>query len=117
MSNRRSRRRRKTNASESFTFGAGTVTRDGRIIAFERTSDEDSRRAAAEAFIRGAESSEAEQLQRHAKLTALMQEVGPFDLLARASATYLAIDPNTYKEWDDDRSIAHIEYIALQALA
>jgi len=38
------------------------------------------------------------------------------DLISRASLTYLTIDPDTYKESESDKSPAHIEYLALQAL-
>lgn len=54
--------------------------------------------------------------QLRERLTEVLAEADPVDLLARASFIYLPIDPNTYKEWESDRSTAHIEYLALQVL-
>jgi hypothetical protein len=42
--------------------------------------------------------------------------VDPLECLALASAMYLAKDPNTYSEVEDDRSPAHVEFLALSAL-
>jgi hypothetical protein len=50
------------------------------------------------------------------RLAEILALTDPIDLLARASFLYLPIDPNTYKEWESDRSTAHIEYLALQVL-
>jgi hypothetical protein len=45
-----------------------------------------------------------------------LAQADPVDLLARAGFLYLPIDPDTYKEWESDRSTVHIEYLALQVL-
>jgi hypothetical protein len=50
------------------------------------------------------------------RLAEILTQADPVDLLARASFLYLPIDPDTYKEWESDRSTAHIEYLALQVL-
>lgn len=54
--------------------------------------------------------------QLRARLGEILATADPVDLLARASFLYLPINPNTYKEWESDRHIAHIEYLALQVL-
>ena len=51
------------------------------------------------------------------RLVEILRSVDPADLVARASLVYLHFDPNTYLEWEDDRSPGHVEYLALQALA
>lgn len=51
------------------------------------------------------------------RLLEILQTVDPADLVARASLMYLNFDPDTYREWEEDRSPSHIEYLALQALA
>lgn len=51
------------------------------------------------------------------RLVEILRSVDPADLVARASLIYLHFDPNTYREWEDDRSPGHVEYLALQALA
>ena len=51
------------------------------------------------------------------RLVEILRTVDPADLVARASLVYLNFDPNTYREWEDDRSPGHVEYLALQALA
>ncbi len=54
--------------------------------------------------------------QHRDRLAEILTQVDPVDLLARASFLYLPVDPDTYKEWESDRSAAHIEYLALQVL-
>ena len=53
--------------------------------------------------------------QHRDRLAEILTQVDPVDLLARASFLYLPADPDTYKEWESDRSSAHIEYL-LQVL-
>jgi hypothetical protein len=50
------------------------------------------------------------------RLAEIFAKTDPVDLLARASFLYLTIDPNTYKESESGRSLAHMEYLALQVL-
>ena len=57
-----------------------------------------------------------EQQGRRARLLEILHEADAVDLIARTSLTYLHIDPDTFKEWESDRSPAHVEYLALQAL-
>jgi hypothetical protein len=57
-----------------------------------------------------------ERRQLRERLTEILAQADPVDLLARAGFLYLPIDPDTYKEWESDRSTAHIEYLALQVL-
>lgn len=57
-----------------------------------------------------------ERQQLRERLTEILAQADPIDLLARASFLYLPVDPDTYKEWESDRNTAHIEYLALQVL-
>jgi hypothetical protein len=50
------------------------------------------------------------------RLAEILAQVDPVDLLARAAFLYVPFNPDTYKEWESDRSTAHIEYLALQVL-
>ncbi|MGC4111142.1 MAG: hypothetical protein QM747_12115 [Nocardioides sp.] len=50
------------------------------------------------------------------KLDEVLAVVSPLDCLALSSALYLMKDADTYSEADDDRSPAHIEFLALSAL-
>lgn len=58
-----------------------------------------------------------EQYRLHGRLHEVLAEADAVDLLARASLAYLRIDYETFKEWESDRSPAHIEYLALQVLS
>jgi hypothetical protein len=55
------------------------------------------------------------QNQLSASLESLLQAVDVFDLVARASVMYLVLDPNKFVEVESDRSMAHVEYLALRA--
>lgn len=57
-----------------------------------------------------------ERQQLRGRLSEILNQTDPVDLLARASFIYLPINPDTYKEWESDRNTAHIEYLALQVL-
>lgn len=50
------------------------------------------------------------------KLDEVLAVVAPLDCLALSSALYLMKDPDTYSEADDDRSPAHLEFLALCVL-
>jgi hypothetical protein len=50
------------------------------------------------------------------KLDEVLAVVAPLDCLALSSALYLMKDPDTYSEADDDRSPAHLEFMALSVL-
>jgi hypothetical protein len=69
-----------------------------------------------DAFIESGAEIRREQEKRRSRLLEILREVDSVDLLARASLIYLHIDPDTYKESESERSAAHIEYLALQAL-
>ena len=58
----------------------------------------------------------SERQQLGERLTEILAQADPVDLLARASFLYVPFNPDTYKEWESDRSTAHIEYLALQVL-
>ena len=94
----------------------GYMARWGRFITMRGTSSTEEHAAMVGAFVAGADEIRHDQEARRARLLEVLEEADPVDLIARASLTYLRIDPNTFKEWESDRSPAHVEYLALQAL-
>jgi hypothetical protein len=110
-------RRRAPGAPDDFAeFPFGYIARFGRMIEMRGTLGPEEHTLMMEAFVVGAEDLRREQEERRSRLMEILREVDAIDLLARASFTYLQIDPDTFKEWESDRSPAHIEYLALQVL-
>lgn len=95
----------------------GGMARFGRFVHMRSSVSEDEHAELRDAFIESAEEMRSLQLERRSRILEIFREVDPLDLLARASLTYLHIDPDTFKEWESDRSPAHVEYLALQSLA
>lgn len=94
----------------------GYMARFGRMITMRNTIGPEEHGMMVEAFLAGADDLRRKQEERRIHLLEILAEVDPVDLLARASLTYLHIDPDTFKEWESDRSPAHVEYLALQIL-
>ncbi len=94
----------------------GDMARYGRLIKIENTVKPDEHAAMVDVFVGGADARRQKREDLRVRLLEILTEVDPVDLLARASLTYLPIDPDTYKEWESDRSPAHVEYLALQVL-
>ncbi len=94
----------------------GYMARRGRFNELRGTLSAEEHIKATDALIESAADLRAEQEQRRARLEEILREADAIDLVARASLTYLQFDPNTFKEWESDRSPAHVEYLALQAL-
>lgn len=92
------------------------MARWGRLLETRSTLSEDEHEAFVGAFLAGEADLRSEQQSRHNQLLDILNEADDVDLLARASLAYLTYDPDTYKEWETDRSPAHIEYLALQVL-
>jgi len=59
---------------------------------------------------------EARRKSRLQRLHDVLVNAGPTACVAYASLTYLQKDPDTYRESEDDRSPAHVEFLALRAL-
>lgn len=113
---RRRRETRRAPPREGFAFDGGSVVRVGRQIFMETHFEEDAHEAfVAEALGRIPEI-EAERASRLLRLRDVILEVGPAACVAAASLTYLHKDPDTYRESEDDRPAAHVEFLALQAL-
>jgi hypothetical protein len=101
---------------QSFSFPGGSVTLSGRNIVMrsEVTPEDHARRVAElEASI---PEIEAARKDLRSKLDEVLAVVAPLDCLALSSALYLMKDPDTYSEADDDRSPAHLEFLALSVL-
>ncbi len=94
----------------------GEMARFGRFIHLQNTLTAESHAELRDAFIDSATELRDEQDKLRKRLVEILELVDPFDLLGRASLIYLMIDPDTYKEWESDRSPAHVEYLALQTL-
>lgn len=92
------------------------MARFGRMITMRSTLAPQEHAAMVDAFIGAADEVRQSQEARRTRLLEILTEVDPVDLVARASLTYLHIDPDTFKEWESDRSPAHVEYLALQVL-
>lgn len=94
----------------------GYMARFGRFITTQHTLSPEEHDRAIGALLANEEKERREQEERREQLLNILSRVDPFDLLARASLTYLAFNPDTDKEWEHDRSPAHVEYLALQVL-
>lgn len=92
------------------------MARFGRVIETRGGPGGDEHAAMVDSFLAAAGDLRREQQERRSRLLEILGETDAIDLLARASFNYLHIDPDTFKEWESDRSPAHIEYLALQVL-
>jgi hypothetical protein len=110
------RKRATREPDDLMALPGGYMARFGRFIAMGGTLSQEQHRALQEAVVSGTSDIRALQDERRSRLEEILNEADPADLVARASLTYLRVDPDTFKEWQDDRSPAHIEYLALQAL-
>lgn len=101
---------------QSFSFPGGSVTLSGRnIVMRSEVTPEDHARRVAELEASIPEIEAARDALR-SKLDEVLAVVAPLDCLALSSALYLMKDPDTYSEADDDRSPAHLEFLALCVL-
>ncbi|SOC46589.1 hypothetical protein SAMN05660748_0327 [Blastococcus aggregatus] len=92
------------------------MERHGRFIFMQTTADEDAHDRFVTESVARIPALRAQQEQRLARLREVLVQAGPADCLALASLTYLHKDPDTYRESEDDRSAAHIEFLAVQVL-
>lgn len=113
---RAARRRSPAGPDDIVELPFGYMARFGRMITMRNTLSPEEHSRMVEAFVAGADDLRRKQEERRIRLLEILAEIDPIDLLARASLTYLHIDPDTYKEWESDRSPAHVEYLALQIL-
>ncbi len=110
-------RRRAPNEPDDYgEFPFGYIARWGRFITMRGTLSPDEHAEVVDAFLEGAVDIRREQETRRTRLLEILDEADPVNLIARLSLNYLHIDPDTFKEWESDRSPAHVEYVALQAL-
>lgn len=110
-------RKRKPGEPDELTeLPFGYIARWGRFMTMQGTLSADEHVEMIEAFLAEGTELRRKQAARRTSLLEILDEADAVDLVARASLTYLHIDPDTFKEWESDRSPAHIEYLALQAL-
>lgn len=101
---------------QSFSFPGGSVTLSGRnIVMRSDVTPEDHARWVADLEASIPEIEAAREGLR-SKLDEVLAVVDPLECLALSSALYLLKDPDTYSEADDDRSPAHLEFLALSVL-
>ena len=120
MSRRKRTRRGRPGISQpreqSFSFPGGSVTLSGRDITMRSdVTPEDHARLVAELEASIPEI-EAVREGLRSKLDEVLAVVDPLECLALSSSLYLLKDPDTYSEADDDRSPAHLEFLALSVL-
>ena len=68
-----------------------------------------------EALIANIPAMEAARSQKRDRLLEMLRETDRANLVSQAALTYLLQDPETFKEHENDRPAAHVEYLALQA--
>ena len=85
-------------------------------MSMRNTLTDEEHRQMVESFVGRAPALIQAQDDRRNRLFEILMEADAADLIARATLTYLHIDPDTFKEWESDRSPAHVEYLALQTL-
>lgn len=108
---------RRENLVEGFEVDGVSFIRDGKNIYARNSQTPDQHQQ----FLAGIRDEMLPELRTERdrlrnRLDEIFDRTGAVDLLARAGFLYLAIDPDTFKEWQSDRSPGHIEYLALQAL-
>ena len=117
MSRRRKRPRQAPPVQrEGFEFFGGSVVREGRQIFMQKTMDRDVHEEFVQRSLEAIPDIEACRQSRMQRLHDVLVEAGAAACVAYASLAYLWKDPNTYRESEDDRSPAHVEFLALQAL-
>ncbi|MFE9818520.1 hypothetical protein [Streptomyces sp. NPDC005773] len=57
-----------------------------------------------------------EREEKSERLEQIFARIDPLDLLCRASLTYAQVDPDSFRESENDQLPAHIEFLALRAL-
>ncbi|MEV7624140.1 hypothetical protein [Actinoplanes sp. NPDC089786] len=92
------------------------VARHGRHITMEGVGSPDAHAEAVAGVLAQRDDLWQRQAERRGRLVEILQEADPADLLGFLSLVYPRIDPDTYRESENDQSPAHIEYLALQAL-
>jgi hypothetical protein len=92
------------------------MARWGRFIQLQGTLSEAEHDEMVEALIDSADEVRRHQEDRRARLLEILHETDAVDLVAQLGLTYLYVDPDTFKEWESDRSPAHVEYVSLQVL-
>lgn len=101
---------------EIVEFEGGALARNGRFISLQTAWDDATHERLIESYLseRGnLESSRSKLLDR---LEQVLLDAGPADCFAFASIDYLFVDPETYEESSEERSVAQLEFLALRCL-
>lgn len=94
----------------------GYVARIGRSIHTRNTLNEVEHAELVAHLVSTKPELEQERSNLQVRLQELLRGTDPLELLMQFAVPYLAIDPDTFREWESDRSPAHVEYLALQAM-
>lgn len=117
MSRRRKRPRGAPRVErEAFAVPGIEVVRNGRHISVQTHFDEQEHERFTSGWLARIPEIQERREQRLQRLGDVLTAAGPAACVAYASLTYLRKDPNTYRESEDDRSSAHVEFLALRAL-
>lgn len=100
---------------EVFSANGFVVERHGRQIAIQSDGDPQAHARWADAWLSGLPAAVEERDRAMHRLDEVLR-TDPAGCVALASLLYLAKDPETYRESLDDRSPAHVEFLALRAL-
>jgi hypothetical protein len=100
---------------EEFRFQGGRLVLDGRTIMMQTDYTPDQREEMIANTLSSRPQAESELLATVEQLEQALV-VDPLHSLAVASIIYLLKDAETYRESEDDRSPAHVEFMALKAL-
>ena len=92
----------------------GFIAREGRFIHMRNDATPEEHEDFRAGLLAGKPEVEERLSENRERLIEILESVDPADLVARASLMYLHFDPNTYREWEDDRSPSHVEYLAFR---
>ncbi|GIJ42928.1 hypothetical protein Vwe01_62530 [Micromonospora andamanensis] len=110
------RRTRIRDSVEVLESSLGRIARHGQYITMEGVGSPEEHAVRVAEILGQREELRQLQVDRRARLVEVLQEADPADLLGFLSLGYLMFDPDTFRESENDRSPAHLEYLALQVL-
>ncbi|MFJ8203241.1 hypothetical protein [Micromonospora chalcea] len=94
----------------------GRIARHGQYITMVGLESPEAHAVAVGGMLGRRDELRRRQADRRARLVEVLKEADPADILGFLSLGYLMFDPDTFRESENDRSPAHLEYLALQAL-
>lgn len=102
--------------AEVVEFEGGVLARHGRFLSLQTTWDEAAHEQMVESYLAERESIESSRADLLDRLEQVLLDAGPADCLAFASIGHLFLDPETYEESTEKRSIAQLQFLAIRCL-